>query len=368
MNIGIFSLGSGYKDASGTGTFLLQMMRHLSEDHQIHFITSGSGPLRSELRDLNVTVVQIPTIRKESHLNSIADRLGLKPAEIEMMSALPRSLALKSYVDQNVDVLSTHYYLDNLIVSNLVSVPTIFHFPGIKHPSIRWKTMARFANPDIYLSNSEATATRLYEWLDVEVAGTVYPGVDLRQFSPDAESAFNDDRVSILFVGRLDEGKGLFDLLESQSRLGDTTRLYLVGSGTLEGELRDSMRTFGIEDDVEFVGAVPHDKVHHYYAAADIFCLPSYHESFGMVNVEAMASGCPVVSTRIDAIEEYLNDGENGLLVTPGDVDELTGALDRLAADDELRSRLIKNGLERAVAFGWSEQASKMEKYYERAR
>ena len=368
MNIGIFSLGTGYKDASGTGTFLLEMMRRLSEDHHVHFITSGSGPFRLEISDLDVTVVQIPTVRKTSDLTKVATGIGLKPAEIETLSALPRVRPLKRYVDKNIDVVSTHYYIDNIIISNLLSIPTVFRFPGIKTDSVRWKAMARLAKPEIYLANSQSTAERVRNWLNLDVDGTVYPGVDLEQFSPDAKPAFECERIAILFVGRLDEGKGLFELLEAQSQLGKRTKLYLVGDGTLDEDLREEVHHLGIEDDVVFVGPVSHDNVHQYYAAADIFCLPSHHESFGMVNIEAMACETPVVSTKIDAIEEYLVDEVNGLLVDPGDADALTMALARLVEDADLREQLADGALERARELSWERQAKLMEKFYEKAR
>ncbi len=370
MRIGIYNPRAGFSRSGGTETFLREMMKRLQDDHEV-VLYCGAGDLLEEVRDLSVTVRQVPLLKKESRLNNaIASRTPVLPAEIESLSmyANARREGIFGEMNTDVDVLSTHYYLDNLLVSRTAPIPTLFRFPGIKQPSIRWKTMARLATPDAYLSNSEATAARLREWLGLEVDGTVHAGVDLEQFGPEADPAFKCDRASVLFVGRLDEGKGLFDLLKAQSQLGDATRLYLVGSGTLEDDLRESADTLGIADDVEFVGAVPHDEIHRYYAAADIFCLPSYHEGFPIVNMEALASGCALVSTQIDSIEEQVTDGETGLLVAPGDVDALANALRRVATDRDMRQRLVENGLERAEAFGWAEQAEKMSEYYECVR
>ncbi|MFC6795410.1 glycosyltransferase family 4 protein [Halobaculum halobium] len=131
-------------------------------------------------------------------------------------------------------------------------------------------------------------------------------------------------------------------------------------------DLQAAVRDLDIEDNVVFTGAVDHGEVAHYYTAADVFCLPSHHESFGMVNIEAMACGTPVVSTRIDAIEEYLVDGKNGLLVPPGDVDGLAAALRRLADDASLRERLGRNARETASQFSWDAQTARLEEIYER--
>jgi glycosyltransferase involved in cell wall biosynthesis len=368
MNLGIFSLGTGYKEASGMGSFLIEMIRRLSERHNIHLITSGSGQLRTEIENLDIRVKSVFTIRKSTPLSRCATRLRLKPAEVETISALPRLCSIKRYAERELDVLTTHYYLDNMILSNIINIPVVFRFAGIKQPSVRWTSMARVGTPRMYLANSEATADRLRRWLDLDVDGVVYPGVDISRFRPDADPAFKCPQVSILYVGRLDEGKGLYDLLEAQSRLTEDTHLLLVGSGTLEDDLRDRANELGITDIVTFVGAVPHDKIHQYYAAADIFCLPSHHESFGMVNIEAMACGCPVVSTHIDAIEEYLTDEKNGLLVNPGDQSGLTAAIARLAADRDLREGLGSAATETASRFDWKTQANQFEMYLSNVR
>ncbi|MFC6795411.1 hypothetical protein ACFQFH_15185 [Halobaculum halobium] len=99
----------------------------------------------------------------------------------------------------------------------------VFRFPGIKQPSVRWKAMARLGHPNAYLANSRATASRVKKWLDIQVQDVVYPGVDLTMFSPSADPVFDEELVAVLYVGRLDEGKGLFELLNAQARLGDRT-------------------------------------------------------------------------------------------------------------------------------------------------
>jgi glycosyltransferase involved in cell wall biosynthesis len=342
-------------------------MKRSQSDYKIT-LYCGEGDLLNEVRALNIDIKQIPLYTKESSSNQfITDNTPFFPAEIESISMYwyARRQKIFDRMIEEVDVLSTHYYLDNLLVSRTVSIPTLFRFPGIQHASIRWKTMAKFATPDIYLSNSEATTDRLYHWLNLEVDGTVRAGVDLTQFTPGVEQAFNCDEVAILFVGRLDDGKGLYDLLEAYAGLNDQARLYLVGGGTLEDDLRTEANSLGISNNVEFVGPVPHGEIHHYYAAADIFCLPSYHEGFPVVNMEALASGCALISTQLDAVEEQVEDGENALLVDPGDVDALNNALDHLVNNQEFRSDLATNGVKRAQAFGWEKQTKRMQYFYE---
>lgn len=369
MRVGIYNARVGFSLTGGTETFLREMIDRIQDEHEI-ILYCGAGDLLEEVRDFDITIKQIPLKKKESRVNFLLSRATpIIPAEIESLTMYwnARRLGVFQRIAEEVDVLSTHYYLDNLLVSRSVDVPTVFRFPGIKQPSVRWKAMARLAEPDLYLANSQATAQRLRRWLDLEVEGTVYAGVDIEQFSIDTDPTFKCDRPVILFVGRLDEGKGLHDLLKAKSRIGERAQLVLVGSGTIEGDLRAKAQSLGIQDDVVFVGSIPHDEIHHYYSSADIFCLPSYHEGFPIVNMEALASGCAVVSTNIDSIEEQLDDGKNALLVQPGDIDGITDAFERLLDEPCLKDRLIENGLERATELSWDQQAAMMLDYYKEA-
>lgn len=134
--------------------------------------------------------------------------------------------------------------------------------------------------------------------------------------------------------------------------------MYIVGSGGEERVLRRVARQRGIDENVHFLGSVPIDELPRYYASADVACHPSHWESFAIVNVEAMATGTPVVTTRLDAIEEYLTDGETGVLVPPGDSEALAAVLGRLLDDDDLRRRLAVAGRETARSYSWDRQAS----------
>jgi glycosyltransferase involved in cell wall biosynthesis len=368
MNVGVWNARVGTRESGGTETFLREMIKRLVSHHEVTLYT-GEGDLLAEVRQFDVDVVQVPYWPKEGRINAqLSSRTPLLPAEVETVSMAWHAWRNGTFdrIEHEEDVLSLHYYLDNLLLSRAVDVPTVFHFPGIRHPSVRWRAMARLAAPTRYLANSESTARRAREWLDIAVDGTVYPGVDYEQFHPGVEPAFERDSPVILYVGRLDEGKGLAELIDAHARLD--AELYLVGAGTLTADLRERVRRLGTTDRVTFTGGIEHERLPGYYAAADVFCLPSHHESLGIVNIEAMATGVPVVSTRIDAIEEYLDDGENGLLVSPGDTDELAAALGRLIGDPALRDRLGQAGRRTAESYSWDRQAEELSRQYERTR
>jgi glycosyltransferase involved in cell wall biosynthesis len=166
--------------------------------------------------------------------------------------------------------------------------------------------------------------------------------------------------VRILFVGMISERKGLDELLLAIGRLvANGVRNFhvdLVGGEEVFGEslrYRKLFRRQGIADWVTFHGLKLGTQRDIFYQQADVHVLPSRNESFGIVNLEAMAHGLPVVSTRTGAIPEYLEDGEQGFLVEPGDADGLMQALRRLIDDPELRARMGASARQRAQRYDW---------------
>jgi len=156
------------------------------------------------------------------------------------------------------------------------------------------------------------------------------------------------DRPVVLFVGRLVYYKGA-DVLVRAMRDVDAD-LVMVGSGPLEGELRELAVAGGIADRVTFLPSQPFDQLVALYRSADVFCLPSTSpaESFGIVQLEAQACGVPCVSTDLPTSVPFVNlDGVTGLTVPVGDVEALGAALQRLVTDEALRARLGASALER---------------------
>jgi rhamnosyl/mannosyltransferase len=153
----------------------------------------------------------------------------------------------------------------------------------------------------------------------------------------------------LLFVGRLVYYKGVHVLLEAARDWPGT--LIVVGDGPLEGELRARAARLGIADRVQFAGALTDDEVEAHYQACDALVLPSVArtEAFGVVQVEAMAAGLPVVSTQLPTGVPWVNqDGVSGIVVPPDDASALGAALRRLAHDSALRASLGEGARRRA--------------------
>lgn len=193
--------------------------------------------------------------------------------------------------------------------------------------------------------------------VDRERIALISEGIDLREFA--ALPARDPDRegTTVLFVGRLyPEQKGLIPLIQAFAQVprGLGLRLRVVGEdwGGL-GPLTRLSQELGIQDRVVTTGPLSRATLLREYASADLFVLPSLFEPFGIVLMEAMASGLPIVATRVGGVPEVVQEGENALLVPPSDPTALANALVRLATDGALRARFSTFGRTWVERFSW---------------
>jgi len=196
---------------------------------------------------------------------------------------------------------------------------------------------------------------------------TIPCGVDTDLFTPGDRAEARrrlglDDRPVLLWVGRIAPIKGLDTLLDTVARLreaGRDMRLLVVGgeadepTNGHETSLRRRIAALGLGESVRFVGPQPQSVLPLYYAAADVTVLPSYYESFGMVALEAMACGSPVIASRVGGLVTTVRDGVTGFLVPDGDVEALAERIEILVGDPELRWRLGREGVRWAAQHRW---------------
>ncbi len=178
-----------------------------------------------------------------------------------------------------------------------------------------------------------------------------YRRLDPRQQALAAELRASTSGPRVLFVGRFVYYKGVEMLIDAMT--GNPGTLILIGEGPLESALRARVAARGLEGRTRFAGRVADEDLPAFYQAADLFVLPSVArtEAFGVVQVEAMAAGLPVISTNLPTGVPWVNqDGVSGLVVPPGDAGALAGALDRLSHDEHLRKRLSRQASARADA------------------
>ncbi len=191
-------------------------------------------------------------------------------------------------------------------------------------------------------------------------------GVDLDLFRPipqqEARTRLGlDDGQYVLFVGRLEALKGTDVLIEAMSLLArrESKARLLIAGGNLDGDeaqrLRALVQDKHLTETVRFLGAVDQHDLPYYYSAADLCAMPSFYESFGMVAIEAMACGAPVVASRAGGLQFTVRDDKTGYLVPPGDAAPLAEAIWTLLNDRALRARMGQAAAEIAKAYSWDE-------------
>ena len=312
--------------------------------------------------------------------------------------------ALPAYVDQfadgvadfaqreglEYDVLHSHYWLSGLVAERLKErwgLPHIamFHTLGrIKNrsrisehePESRIEAermIALSADRTVVASRDEQEQlVRLYG-ADVERIVTVPCGVNLDLFHPIGKTEArrqlglrDDDRI-LLFVGRIEPLKGVDILLAAAAQLeGESDCFVLVVGGdsaAQDGEvshLRDLASELGIAERVNFLGAVDHERLPLFYSAADICVMPSFSESFGLVAVEAMACGTPVVASRVGGLAATVRDGETGYLIPWRCPEPFAERLELLLRNEGLRRAFGETARKEVERFRWGNVAEAM--------
>jgi glycosyltransferase involved in cell wall biosynthesis len=170
------------------------------------------------------------------------------------------------------------------------------------------------------------------------------------------------NRPALFFIGRLEKVKGVEILIYSipkvLSQFPDT-HLYIAGSGSLNNSLLQLTKDLGIRDHITFLGWISDSEKYSYFKSIDICVVPSMCESFGIVILEAMALGKPVIASNVGGIPDIIENEQNGLLFERGSVDELSEKIVRLLRDKDLYKKISFNSKRKANQFGWDEVAKR---------
>lgn len=193
-------------------------------------------------------------------------------------------------------------------------------------------------------------------------------GVDLARFkNAQPVTRYKDGTLNIFFIGRFEPRKGVMYALKAYRQLrrrGYNCRLLLAGAGPQEREVRRYIATRRLTG-VELLGRISDADKIRYFATADVYLSPATgQESMGVVLLEALASGTPIVCSDIHGYRSVVRRGEQGLLVPPRDVDALADAIAQLLDDPQMRERMSESARQRAVQFGWDNITAKVEEYY----
>jgi len=269
----------------------------------------------------------------------------------------------------NIDVLLCHNMSNGLIgvlAKCLFHIPTILSIRGEEEyaPEGAWRN--RIYGPialkfsDCIVVQTERIRRDLLEELrrrgTLTLRGNVGPKIQMIPNGVEIRGRRNFEGEKLVYVGRLTRKKGVEYLILAMRSVKDID-LLIIGDGPDRGRL-EKMAT-GLR--VTFVGMVPWEETLHYLSQAKALILPSFYEGLPNVILEAMSVGVPAIASRVGGIPDVVKDGETGLLVEPGRVDELAISINRLIEDDDLRRKMSKNCLEEAKKYSWENVVERFE-------
>lgn len=390
----------GVGDAGGMNVYVINTARQLARRGvEVDIFTRATRPsqgpvveVEKNLRVINIVAGPYEGLAKEELPTQLAAFAG---GVLEYVRCRERL---------TYDVIHSHYWLSGQVgwlLRDLWSVPLIHtahtlaavknaHRSDEDTPESEARRICEqqlVDNADLLVVNTEEEARDLVAHYDADagIVKIVPPGADTDLFTPgtDRNTELSRRQLGIplhakvvAFVGRLQEFKGPQVLLRAAAELLErdpqrNLRVLLCGgvSGASSSDTtyRDLAAELGISRRVRFLGPRPPEELVQVYQAADIVAMPSYNESFGLVAVEAQATGTPVVAARAGGLSIAVADGETGLLVDTHEAADWADALAELLDDDARRSAMGEAAVAHAAKFSWAGAAERLEAVYDRA-
>ena len=275
---------------------------------------------------------------------------------------------IRALNDEAFDVVHVHEPLVpgpslTALLVKMAPVVATFHSAGesaaYRTFSRQLKWVASRIDIRVAVSKDAVELAQRYIGGDYEI---LFNGIELGDYSSPSTTPREN---AIFFIGRHEERKGLSILLEAVSKLPPDVRVWIASDGPQTAELKTR---FASDSRIEWLGRISDSEKISRMSRASVFCAPSLHgESFGVVLLEAMAAGTPVVASHLDGYRNVATDDETALLVETGNVAGLASALARVLVDPRLAARLTANGREHAQRFSMDALADRYIEMYERA-
>jgi len=280
-------------------------------------------------------------------------------------SALFRFILL--LVAQRVDIVHFHVSERGSVArkSLLVCLARLFRKPVVMHthgcefhvfyerlPSFLQHIVVRIFQSCAYVITLSQSWKQYYETqlsLPPEHVIVLHNPVELPEQLPERKG---NSTVRFAFLGRVGQRKGAFDLIKAYAQLSpehkQCSELTLAGDGVVE-QAHEMVKELDLEDQVSVLGWINPEERNQLLQSVDVFVLPSYNEGLPVAMLEAMAWGLPVITTPVGGIPEVVTHAKDGILVQPGNLEQLTGSLERLIEDEELRLKMGNNARSRVT-------------------
>ena len=376
----------GEKDTGGMNVYVLQLAREFAKQGDlVDVYTRFHDPADPQVVDLS-DGARVIHLKAGPYDTTKQDLYQYIPEFLNALCSFQRSEGL------DYDIIHSHYWLSGrigLALRERWNVPHVATFHTLAKTKLRARAGERESDlrsaiekrvideADAIIVSTEQEKediVRLYDGRSRTIE-VIPAGVDLELFQPMDEAHAKSvlglcDKRVVLYVGRIEPLKGIDILLQSIALLedGSNIRLLIVG-GSLDGDeelerMKDLAVELDLEDRVTFTGSVSQTELPMYYAAADVFVLPSHYESFGLVALEAMACGTPVVASRVGGLKTFIRHGESGYLVPWRCPDPFAQRIETLLANETLRKAMGDAARTKAMEMSWSGVAGVMLEFY----
>jgi glycosyltransferase involved in cell wall biosynthesis len=325
--------------------------------HEIHVITSLDRGLPEE------------SFEKGFHIHRLP-RIGIRfVAGLIFWAEIVRKI--KKINPDIIHVQSINIAIPVWISKKILKIPFVVMGQGsdiylpVWFTKLTSKTLMKNADSVIALTNDMKRVMQDIYDRDIVV---VPNGIDLNEYIvrlPIQRIERSEKRI--LFVGRLHPIKGVRYLLQAMLLIHKDmpkARLILVGDGEERDYLENLTDHLGLRECVDFVGKVPHGRIPDFMRQSDLFVLPSLSESFGIVNLEAMACRLPIVATNVAGIPDLIENGVNGYLVPPENFQEMANKIMLILKDPLLAYKLSENNFKKSQAYSWEKITEKLESIY----
>ncbi|NJC95174.1 MAG: glycosyltransferase family 1 protein [Anaerolineales bacterium] len=390
----------GGKDTGGMNVYVRELTRQLGRMgiHVDVFTRSQDEHVPHVLHDLGYgnRVVHVPA--GPEHPVPKPELANYIPEFVEGIKSFAREK------DIHYDIIHSHYWMSGIAAASLsdawggIPIVNMFHTLGemknriARTPEEREgeyringeKQVLRRADRIVVATLAELTQLRFLYKADANKMVVIPPGVDVSHFYPipsDEAKVYvglKPDNRMVLFVGRIEPLKGVDTLIHAMCCLqlkDDHRPVHLAIIGGDPSASREKMTVemarlqrlcdeLALGQTVIFLGKRDQDKLPYYYSAADVLVMPSHYESFGMVALEAMACGTPVIASEVGGLAYLVRDGETGFTIPAEEPDMLCEKLAWLLSDQELHSRMSQRAVEYAQDYAWDKIAAQIVDVY----